>query len=223
MTSPKAFLFDLDGTLADTDPLHFLAYQGVFAGLGVDIDRDTYTKRMSGRHNPDLLADFFPEHTPERNVQIADAKEARFRELATEYAPLPGAAEFLEAVVETGARLALVTNAPRANAEHMLRLLEFDNSFEIVVVAGELARPKPDPLPYLHALEHLGVAPENGVAFEDSLSGVRSAVAAGLYTVGVTTSETKERLLEVGASVTAADFLEPQVLELLSREVRSAR
>ena len=223
MTSPRAFLFDLDGTLADTDPLHFEAYRNVFEDLGVPIDRDIYTKRMSGRHNPDLLADFFPNHTAEQNVQIADAKELRFRELATTFVPLPGAADFLERAAESGARLALVTNAPRPNAEHMLRLLEFDNSFEIVIVAGELARPKPDPLPYLHALERLGVAPENGVAFEDSLSGVRSAVAAGLYTVGVTTSETKERLLEVGASVTAADFLEPQVLELLSREVRSAR
>lgn len=116
---------------------------------------------------------------------------------------------------ESSARLALVTNAPRLNAEHVLRLLGFNGSFEIVVVAGELAQPKPDPLPYLRALEHLSVSPENAVAFEDSLSGVRSAVAAGLYTVGLTTSESAERLLEVGAGLTAADFSEPQVLELL--------
>ena len=216
MTSPKAFLFDLDGTLADTDPLHFEAYRDVFKDLGVTIDRGIYTKRMSGRHNPDLLADFFPEHSAQRNERIADAKEARFRELATTFAPLPGAAEFLERAAESGARLALVTNAPRPNAEHMLRLLGFDTRFETVVVAGELARPKPDPLPYLHALQHLNVVAENAVAFEDSLSGVRSAVAAGLYTVGLTTSEKGERLREVGAALTAADFTEPSVLELLT-------
>ncbi|CAN5877302.1 hypothetical protein BH24DEI2_BH24DEI2_01610 [soil metagenome] len=121
----------------------------------------------------------------------------------------------MEGIVENGARLAVVTNAPRANAEHVLRLLGFDTRFETLVVAGELARPKPDPLPYVHALERLGVTPENGFAFEDSVSGVCSAVAAGLYTVGLTTSESEERLLEVGASVTAADFTEPQVLALL--------
>lgn len=90
----QAFLFDLDGTLADTDPLHFEAYRAIFANHGIEIDRDIYTRRMLGRHNPDLLADFFPEHSLEQNERIADAKEARFRELATAFAPLPGRLTF---------------------------------------------------------------------------------------------------------------------------------
>ena len=95
-----------------------------------------------------------------------------------------GALALLDFADRRGLKRAVVTNAPRANAEKVLAALGIDGRLPIVVIGGELARSKPDPLPYLTALERTGARAEHSVAFEDSLSGVRAAVAAGLAVVG---------------------------------------
>jgi len=85
----------------------------------------------------------------------------------------------------------------------------------IVVIGAELARSKPDPLPYLTGLELTGASAEASVAFEDSLSGVRAAVAAGIAVVGLTTGLTEERLVAAGATFAVKDFADRRIYELI--------
>ncbi len=86
----------------------------------------------------------------------------------------------------------------------------------ILVIGAELARAKPDPLPYLTGLARLGARAENSVAFEDSLSGVRAAVAAAIAVVGLTTGLPAERLVEAGAAFAVADFIDPRIYALIA-------
>jgi phosphoglycolate phosphatase len=100
----------------------------------------------------------------------------------------------------------VVTNAPKENARHVLGALGLDPP--LLVLAEEVGRGKPDPLPYQVALKRLGVAPEEALAFEDSPSGVKSAVGAGLPTYALLTGHPQEALLAAGARGVLRDFWE---------------
>ncbi|GGM95793.1 hydrolase [Thermus composti] len=201
----KAILFDLDGTLADTDPLHLLAWREVLRPYGLTVDPAFYRERISGRLNPEIVRDLLGLEGEEAESLIA-AKEARFRELAQGLKPLPGLPEFLERIREKGLSWGVVTNAPKENAHHVLKALGLKPP--LLILAEEVGRGKPDPLPYRVALERLGVAPEEALAFEDSPSGVRSAVGAGIPTYALLTGHGVEALLEAGAKGVFRDFRE---------------
>ncbi|BAW01843.1 hydrolase [Thermus thermophilus] len=201
----KAVLFDLDGTLADTDPLHLLAWREALAPYGLEVDPIFYRKRISGRLNPEIVRDLLGLEGEEAERLIA-AKEARFRALAQGLRPTPGLAEFLEHIREKGLLWGVVTNAPKENARHVLEALGLRPP--LLVLAEEVGRGKPDPLPYRVALRRLGVAPEEALAFEDSPSGVRSAVGAGIPTYGLLTGHEAEALREAGARGVFRDFRE---------------
>ena len=117
--------------------------------------------------------------------------------------------------------MAVVTNAPRDNALLLLRGLGWADRFPVLVIGDELARGKPDPLPYLTALQRLGADGSRALAFEDSLSGVRAAVAAGVETIGLMTALNEAALLVAGAMAVVRDFTSPELLELLHRKAAS--
>ena len=109
----------------------------------------------------------------------------------------------------------MVTNAPRNNAVHTLEVLELTSTFPTVILAEDAPPGKPDPAPYQIALTRLGVDREKAIAFEDSTTGIRSAVAAGIYTIGVTSTHSSKILLEAGASMAIADFNSEELWSLI--------
>lgn len=201
----RALLFDLDGTLADTDPLHLLAWREVLRPWGLEVDLAFYRARISGRLNPEILQDLLGLEGEAAEAIIA-RKEALFRELAQGLKPTPGLPELLEEAGRRGLAWGVVTNAPRANALHVLRALSLDPP--LLVLAEAVGRGKPDPLPYRVALGRLGLTPEEALAFEDSPAGVRSARGAGIPTYALLTGHEAEALLEAGARGVLRDFRE---------------
>ena len=213
MTS--ALLFDLDGTLVDTDAEHLVAFQRAFAPHGIVLDRAEYIASIMGASNEMIGRKFLPHLPHDLREQTLAAKEQAYRDGLGDLEPIAGVAALLDWADAKGLARAVVTNAPRANAELVLAAIGLAERLPIRIIGGELARSKPDPLPYLTALERTGAAAENSVAFEDSLSGVRAAAAAGLAVVGVTTSLDAARLIEVGAVLAVADFTDPRIHALI--------
>jgi HAD superfamily hydrolase (TIGR01509 family) len=211
----RALLFDLDGTLAETDSLHLPTWVDVLEPYGVKVDEEFYRKSISGRNTSEIVRDLLPQLSDEENRSVGDAKEARFRERATELEPLPGLLDFIERGRERGMSIVLVTNAPEENVRAILLALGLRDYFDTVVLADEVEAVKPDPAPYKAALEKLGLPAEEALAFEDSVSGISSSVAAGIPTVGITSSQVPERLREAGAFTTVDDFTDPRVRELI--------
>jgi beta-phosphoglucomutase len=211
----KALLFDVDGTLADTDPIHRRAFELYLAPHGLGVDEALYRTRISGRTNAAIFADLFPNRSPEEHARLGDEKEALYRELARELAPLRGLPRLLEWARSRGLRLAAVTNGPRVNLEHALEGLGIAGRFEVLIAREDVARAKPDPLPYATALARLGLAPAEAVAFEDSPAGVSAAKAANLFTFGLLTSQPAGVLREAGADVAIADFDDPALWRML--------
>ena len=213
----RALLFDLDGTLAETDSLHLPTWVDVLGPYGIEVDERFYKESLSGRSNSKIVQDLLPCLSAEEGRKLADAKEASFRERAHELEPLPGLLDFMKEGKSRGISLALVTNAPEENVEAILLALELKEFFDEVVLSDEVGPVKPDPAPYKAALDKLGISPEKALAFEDSTSGIASSVAAGIPTVGIASTQEPETLEEAGAFMAAKDFTGLEIRRLLDR------
>lgn len=211
----QALLFDLDGTLINNDPLHYQAWQEILLGYDVEIDKDFYKQRMSGKLNPDIVKDLLPHLSPSKSEDFIEEKEANYRLLAKNIRPLAGLENLLAWAKTQKLKLALVTNAPRKNTQFTLEVLGLETTFATVVLGEDVAIGKPDPTPYRVALEQLELAPGAAIAFEDSPSGIRSAVDAGIFTVGIASTHAPDNLAQIGAKLVVPDFTDLRLWALL--------
>lgn len=187
MTSPlpAAVLWDMDGTLVDTEP-YWMAAEGPlverFGGawsheqalqlVGLGLEEAAGILQAAGVRLS--TADI-----------IATLSDSVMRQLVERGNPFrPGAKELLAALRDAGVKTALVTMSLRRMAATVVAQMPFE-AFDVIVAGDDATRPKPYPDPYLQACAALGVSPADCVAIEDSPNGVRSAVAAGTVTLGV--------------------------------------
>lgn len=211
----RALLFDLDGTLVNNDPLHFHAWQSLLASHGLTIDEDFYNARISGRPNAEILTDLLPALSPDAVSRFIEEKESYYRSIATRLAPLPGLSDILTWAAGHGLGLAVVTNAPQYNVRFVLEALDLHGVFHHIVLADDVAAGKPDPAPYRTALQNLGVTAAQALAFEDSPSGIRSAIGAGIPTVGIASTHDSDGLRRLGTALVVRDFADPLLWKLL--------
>ncbi|UZE47146.1 HAD family hydrolase [Rhodopseudomonas sp. P2A-2r] len=217
----RALLFDIDGTLTDTDALHLDAFNQVFGPYGHSFDRARFGREVQGFSTASIQQRFLADESPEQQLAVMERKEAVFRDLAAaEIRPLPGLMALLDVADRAGVPMAAVTNAPRLNAEMMLAGLGIADRFAVLVIGDELAHGKPHPLPYLEGLRALGADPKASVAFEDSRAGVQAASAAGIATVGIRTSVGHDDLLAAGAATTANSFDTPELVGWLAERMQ---
>jgi len=187
MTSPAlaAVLWDMDGTLVDTEPHWMAAEAALVASFG-----GTWT------HEQALGMVGLGLDDAARNLQDAGVRmpvdeivtymtDAVMTTIASDGVPFrPGARELLLALRAAGLKTALVTMSMRRMATTIAELIG-DDVFDVIVAGDDVTRPKPFPDPYLQACEALGVSASEVVAIEDSPNGLRSAVAAGTAAIGV--------------------------------------
>jgi HAD superfamily hydrolase (TIGR01509 family) len=223
----SAVVFDFDGVIADSEPLHFELFRRVLAGEGVALDRQDYYARYLGYDDAGafraVLGDHGRRFTDGDITRLVDTKVAMFPELvAGQPVIYPGAAECIERL---GAEvpLAIASGAALDDIEAVLRGTQLRQRFRTIVAAEHTARSKPHPDPYRRALEILreqGVlahdAPaHHAVAIEDSVWGLQSARDAGLRTVAVTTSYRADELGIADLVVPSLDAVTVEGLDAL--------
>ncbi|XP_050122034.1 haloacid dehalogenase-like hydrolase domain-containing protein Sgpp isoform X2 [Malus sylvestris] len=221
----EAILFDIDGTLCDSDPFHYYAFREMLQEVGfnggVPITEEFFSEKIAGVHNEYLCSILFPDWDIERARQFLVDKEAMFRRFISEkIEPLKGLPRLRQWIEKQGFRRAAVTNATKLNAELILSKLKLTDFFEIVVLGEECIRAKPFPDPYLTALEKLNLSNEHAFIFEDSVLGVKAGVAAGMPVVGLGTRNPEEALINAGASFVIKDFDDPKLWEALEEIVK---
>ena len=209
----RAVLFDMDGTLVDSEGHWERAMLDLAAEHDRELPADILTA-VTGSSVPDtvrLLTDrLLPGGDPVAvQTRLLELTAVR---LAEGVLWQPGAEELLEAVRAAGLATALVTNSPRSIVESSLPLLGVDR-FDVTVCGDELPRQKPDPLPYQEAMARLGVTPADCLAIEDSPSGVQAAVDAGVPVL-VVPSSAGAIVPEGPGRIFAASLLEATVDEL---------
>ena len=213
----RALLFDIDGTLADTDALHLEAFNLVLGPRGHVFDHGGFTRELQGFSNASISERFLANELPSHQAAIMEEKEAAFRNLVSgQIKPTTGLMTFLALADQASIPMVAVTNAPRLNAEMLLSGLGIMHRFKAVVIGDELPHGKPHPMPYLEGLRAVSAAPNLSVAFEDSRSGIKSASAAGIATVGIRTSLSHADMVEAGALLTAKTFDDPELIKLVA-------
>ena len=184
---PRAVLWDLDGTLVDSEDYHWQSWQHALSLDGVSVTRDQF-KATFGQRNEGILRGWLgPDATLERINRVADAKETEYRRLAAAHGltPLPGAAEWLVRLQAAGWKQAIASSAPRLNVDVMLRALHLEQYFDAIVSSENVTRGKPEPDVFLTAANHLAVPPDRCIVVEDAAAGVEAARRAGMRSIGV--------------------------------------
>jgi len=183
----NAVLWDLDGTLVNSEEYHWQSWRDVLAPEGLSISYEQFLGSFGMKNDPIMRMWLGEGYTPERSARIADAKEADYRRLAQLHGltPLPGAREWVARLKAAGWRQAIATSAPRANAEVMLAALDMTSLFDAVVVAEDVSHGKPDPEVFLTAAARVGVPPSRAIVVEDAAAGIEGARRAGMRSIGV--------------------------------------
>jgi HAD superfamily hydrolase (TIGR01509 family) len=199
--SHRAVLWDLDGTLVDSEEYHWLSWRDTLHAEGVELSRDQFLASF-GQRNDRILGAWLGEGAdPGRVRRIGDEKEALYRQLAETRGlqPLPGAREWLSRLHATGWKQAIASSAPRLNVETMLRVLELAPYFDAVVSAEDVTMGKPDPQVFLTAAAKLGIPAPRCVVVEDAAAGIEAARRGGMKSIGVTRTALLEADLFMGS------------------------
>jgi beta-phosphoglucomutase len=214
-----AVVFDFDGVLADSEPIHFRTYQELLAPSGVTLTKEDYCARYLGFDDEGafthMAADFGLMLGDEEIEMLIVEKARRFEAIVSGTNVLYPAA--VPCVLRLAARwpVGIASGALRADIDVMLRGAGLDQTFRFIVAAGDVDASKPAPDPYLRAAELHGVPPEACVAIEDSKWGLQSARAAGMRTIAVTHTYPHTALTDADRVVNSLDEITLSLIDSL--------
>ena len=201
-------LFDLDGTLVDTNYLHALAWSRALRDAGEWAPTNAI-HRLVGMGGDQLVPELLGHPCPE----TAEQRPVRYRELMDDARAFPGAADLLRRIHAAGPAVVLASSAPADELAAMRRLLDADDAIDAATTADDVGSSKPAPDVFLAAIEASGIDPERALVVGDSIWDVQAARAAGLGCIGVETGGfSRHELSEEGAIEVYRD-----VAELLAR------
>ncbi len=211
-------IFDLDGVLIHSMPLHVLAWERYLERLGIQVP--DVEQRMHGKRNAELVRDLIGGDLSDETVfEHGAAKERLFRSMVldagVERYRVPGVLEFLER--HAGLPKAVGSNAEPANIDFVLDRFGLRRFFQVTVNGLQVKRPKPFPDIYLEAASQLRTGPEDCIVFEDSPVGIDAARAAGMRVVGVETTPTDFQ----GVDLHIRDFLDPALEPWITAQMTS--
>lgn len=176
-------VFDMDGTLLDTEPLYKAGWLSLLPEYGVEVDESTYHALIPGRTGRAVAHEIFGLPIEQSDELVGRIMRQFWEIAATGLEPLPGLIPVLDRLSHLP--MAVATSNRRADALRIIDALGLPHRFRTLIGAEDVQRGKPDPEPFLRAAAVLGVAAERCVAFEDSVNGVASAMAAGMFCVGI--------------------------------------
>jgi HAD superfamily hydrolase (TIGR01509 family) len=180
----RAWLFDCDGTVIDSMPLHYIAWKTALAEWGCDYSEDLFYQ-WGGKPIRAIIAELNVMHGLHMPVeQVARRKESLYYELLPQLTAVP---EVLEQITAQHGKIpfAVVSGSTRESVVKSLEILHLLDKFDVLVCAGEYKNAKPAPDPFLMAAEKLGVPPETCLVFEDTDLGIEAATAAGMASIRI--------------------------------------
>ena len=214
-----AIVFDFDGVLADSEPLHLRAYQEVIESMGSALPREEYYARYLGYDDVGVFRTLSDDRgwalTDEQIAKLIAEKTRTLAQIVAQTDVLyPGATECLGRL-STIWPLGIASGALKHEIEEILERRSLGGYFRFIVAAGDTPVSKPAPDPYALASRLHGVKAESCVAIEDSRWGIESAKAAGLWCIGITHTYPVSELLRADAIVSSLDELTPELIRSL--------
>ena len=211
----RAVLWDMDGTLIDSMPLHWRAWQEVLRQINRHVEHSVWNQTV-GMRNSEIIPLLFPDMTPAEITALDQAKEDRYREIIeTEGIDLlPGVAEWIQRFQVAGWKQAVASSSPRENVATIAHVLHLNGDFGALISGADVQRGKPDPDIFLAAAQRLSVLPENCLVIEDAANGVEAAHRAGMKAIGVLNTQSQ---LQADLVITSLQDLTWETIENLLR------
>ncbi|HIJ80573.1 MAG TPA: HAD family phosphatase [Desulfuromonadales bacterium] len=202
--SAGAVIFDFDGVIVDTEPLHYRSFQRVLEPLGMHFSWEEYVQTYIGFDDRDAFREAF---RAQGNGECYDLEELISRKALTfqdvikdGVTPYPGVIDLIRKMAATGIPLAICSGALRSDIDPILAMFEIADCFDTIVTAEDVSASKPDPACYSLAYRKLmdvrqsTVSKQETIAIEDTCAGIQSASSAGLTVCAVTNSYPAEKL-----------------------------
>ena len=213
----RAVLWDMDGTLIDSMPFHWQAWQDVLRQIDRQVEHGVWNQTV-GMRNSEIIPLLFPDMSPEQAQYVDQAKEERYRELIELQGIelLPGVAEWIQSFQAVGWQQAVASSAPPENVATIAHVLHLNGTFAAMVSGADVSRGKPDPDIFLAAAQRLSVPPQNCLVIEDAANGIEAARRASMKTIGVLNTQPQ---LEADIVVRSLHDLSWEMIEKMMRDV----
>lgn len=202
----RGAIFDMDGVLVDSHPVHMRAWERFLKSHGRTVSQRDLDFILEGRKREEILRHFMGELTPELLSSYGQQKEALFREESTNMKAIPGVAQFLEELASAALPMGVASCGGRGRVHHLLDHLQLTRYFRFIITGDDVIDGKPDPAIFIKAAGQMEIPPDNLLVFEDSVSGVCAARAAGMQCLGIAEESHAEELKKAGAKSVVKDF-----------------
>jgi beta-phosphoglucomutase len=203
----QAIIFDMDGVIIDSHPVHRLAWQQFLLTLGKHVSEMDLDCILEGWRREDILRHFLGDLTKAQIVEYGNRKDEFFQQVGVPIKPVSGLCEFLDHLERRGIIRAVATSASERRTRFTLDQLQLTRHFAAIVTAKDVLKGKPDPAIYHLAAKQMSVHPQNIVVIEDSVSGVKAARAAGMKCLGIASDSRCDLLRQAGAGNIVPDFV----------------
>lgn len=210
----RAVIFDMDGVLVDSHPVHIKAWRRLLESVGRPISDSELEFILDGRTRTDILRHFLGELTESQLLEYGRRKEALFYEAVDEVAAMEGVFDFLEELDRAGIPKGVSTSASSLRAQFLLEMLNLKQRFTAIVTGDDVGDGKPDPEIFRLAANSLDADPASVVVVEDAPAGVRGARAAGMKCLGIASPERLQLLRDAGADLTVSHFRDVSLSQL---------
>jgi len=208
-------IFDLDGVIADTHPIHKQAWRQLLLEQGQQVTEEQLSFVLEGCTRQEILRHFLGRLSASDISHYGRRKDKLFYEFATGLRAIPGVIDFLHQLESAGVHKAVTTSAGKRRAHYVLQLLGLSDQFHPILTHDDVVAAKPDPSGFHLAASVLQVKPQQSLVAEDSVAGVRAAKSAAMRCLGIGTGALGSRLYQEGADQVVPDFDGVSLSELL--------
>ena len=199
-------IFDFDGVIVDSHPVHIQAWKVLFNALGKAVGDEELSFVTEGAKREEILRRFLGDLTPEQMELYGAEKERLYQAHASELKLVRGFTEFMQQVDVAGVPIAVATSGSRNRVERTLKTFGLLGRFHAIVTAEDVAKGKPDPALFYLAASRLRVATDQILVCEDAVAGVTAAKAAGMKCIAIAANGRRKLLQEAGAELVIEDF-----------------
>ena len=216
----QGIIFDMDGVLIDSHPVHRHAWRQFLSTVGKDVREEELDFILEGRRREEILRYFFGELPDTALVEYGHRKDRFFEENFREVRLIPGIRPFLDALETAGVQTAIATSASSSRTWGTLQRLNLDKKFATVVTGDDVTIGKPDPAVYQLASRRMNITAQEILVLEDAPCGVQAAKSAGMRCVGVAHRGRADSLLRAGADHVISHFLDLSVEKVIQLWIR---
>ncbi len=216
----EGIVFDMDGVLIDSHPVHKRAWSKFLDTLGLSVTDKDLTFILEGRRREEILRYFLGDLPNHKIAEYGRQKDQFFEKHVDEVGLIPGVVGFLRELSDLGLKAAVATSASASRTLGTLRRLEMIEVFATIVTGDDVVVGKPDPEVYNLASRRLGITADRLLVFEDAPCGVEAAKSAHMRCIGVSSNGRSELLRKSGAELVIPDFTGFSIANVLSLSAR---